>query len=290
MLIHNESNYTNPKRVMVIGSNGFVGSSIINLLKSNGINVIGISKKDIDLTDKDGYKKILSTVEEEDVIVTVSAIAPVKNFESYKLNLKIIENFMKVFKVFEPKYLLNIGSDAVFYDSMSNLSEGSPKAPDNLHGLMHLTREITLKEVIPKTSFGCIRPTLIYGKNDPHNGYGPNSFNRKIKNNEDVILFGKGEEIRDHIWVEDVANLALKMIQKKSYGSLNAVSGHGVSFSEIAAILKNYYKSNSKIIETERNIPMPHNGFRQFDNSEIYRAFPNIEIKQFKDGVKNLVD
>jgi UDP-glucose 4-epimerase len=289
MLTHIEDDYTNPKRVIVIGSKGFVGSNIVNLLKKNKINVVGISKENVDLTDIDGYKKVLSIVEEDDIIVTVSAVAPVKNFETFRLNLKILENFKRIFDVFEPKYLLNIGSDAVFYDTMSKLSELSPKAPDNFHGLMHLTREIILKEVVPKTSFACLRPTLIYGKNDPHNGYGPNFFNRKIRNNEDIVLFGKGEEIRDHIWVEDVASLAVRMIQKRSYGSLNAVSGHGISFHEIAKLLKDHYNSKSKIIETERNAPMPHNGFRQFDNSEIYRVFPDIEIKKFEDGVKNLI-
>ena len=290
MLEHMEDDYKNPKRVIVIGSKGFVGSSIINLLIKNNINVVSISKDDIDLTIKNSYKKILSIVEDNDVLVTVSAIAPVRNFEIFKLNLKILENFKNFFNFFKPKYLLNIGSDAVFYDTMSNLSENSPKAPDNLHGLMHLTREIILKQAISKTSLGCLRPTLIYGKNDPHNGYGPNSFNRKIKNNEDVVLFGKGEEIRDHICVEDVANLALKMIQKKSYGSLNAVTGDGITFQEIASLLKLYYNSKSKIIETKRNNPMPHNGFRQFDNSNIFKAFPDVKIKKFDEGMKKLVD
>ena len=289
MLQHFEDDYKNPKRVVIIGSKGFVGSNIVNKLRKKNINVIGIGKEDIDLTKDNSYKKVLSIVDDDDVLVTVSAIAPVKNFEMFKLNLKIIENFKKIFDSFRPAYVLNIGSDAVFYDTKSKLSEISPKAPDNLHGLMHLTREIILNGAISKTSFGCLRPTLIYGKNDPHNGYGPNSFNRKIRNNEDVILFGKGEEIRDHIHIEDVANLALKMIQKKSYGSLNAVTGDGITFYEIATLLKDYYNSKSKIIETKRTSPMPHNGYRQFENSNIFKAFPDVKIRKFIDGIKNLV-
>ena len=59
---------------------------------------------------------------------------------------------------------------------------------------------------------------------------------------------------------------------------------------EIASLLKDKYNAKSKIIETERNSPMPHNGFRLFDNSEIYRAFPDIKIKKFRDGVNNLIN
>ena len=48
-----------------------------------------------------------------------------------------------------------------------------------------------------------LRPTLIYGEGDPHNGYGPNKFMRLAKKNEDILLFGKGEELRDHININE---------------------------------------------------------------------------------------
>ena len=39
-----------------------------------------------------------------------------------------------------------------------------------------------------------LRPTLIYGTDDPHNSYGPNN-NRLATKNEDIILYGEGEEL-----------------------------------------------------------------------------------------------
>ena len=41
---------------------------------------------------------------------------------------------------------------------------------------MHLMRENMLKLLDVKLCI--VRPTLIYGTNDPHNGYGPNQFIR----------------------------------------------------------------------------------------------------------------
>ena len=73
---------------------------------------------------------------------------------------------------------------------------------------MHLTREMMIKE-IKDIPIAIIRPTLIYGKNDPHNGYGPNSFNRLLDKNENIKLFGEGEEKRD-MYVNDVAELYLE--------------------------------------------------------------------------------
>jgi nucleoside-diphosphate-sugar epimerase len=37
---------------------------------------------------------------------------------------------------------------------------------------------------------------------DPHNGYGPNRFRRLAAGGEEIVLFGEGEERRDHVQVE----------------------------------------------------------------------------------------
>ena len=77
---------------------------------------------------------------------------------------------------------------------------------------MHLCRESMLKEF--KNCLTIIRLTLVYGKNDPHNGYGPNKFSRLLKLNKKIKLFGKGEERRDHISIYDISNIIKKIITK----------------------------------------------------------------------------
>ena len=58
-----------------------------------------------------------------------------------------------------------------------------------------------------KVKFCIVRPTLVYGPNDPHNGYGPNQFIRLAQSNKNITLFGKGEERRDHIHIKDVGKV-----------------------------------------------------------------------------------
>ena len=59
-----------------------------------------------------------------------------------------------------------------------------------------------------------LRPTLIYGTDDPHNSYGPNSFYRLATKNEDIVLYGEGEELRDHVHIDDVSTLAYMMLSE----------------------------------------------------------------------------
>ena len=124
-------------------------------------------------------------------------------------------------------HVVNIGSDAVYADSMDPLDEASCASPGSLHGIMHLAREVMLGDAAGDTPFASLRPTLIYGADDPHNGYGPNRFRRLAAEGHDIVLFGNGEERRDHVWVEDVAELASRMVQHKSQGVLNAATGDG---------------------------------------------------------------
>ena len=77
-----------------------------------------------------------------------------------------------------------------------------------------------------------LRPTLIYGANDPHNGYGPNRFRRQAAKGETITLFGEGEEKRDHVPVDDVAALVSACVAAPQHrhaqyrhGRLDLVSG-----------------------------------------------------------------
>ena len=75
-----------------------------------------------------------------------------------------------------------------------------------------------------KSKLLIIRPTLIYGPGDPHNGYGPNRFMRLAIVNKNIELFGKGEEVRDHIHIDDVGKIISMLILRRVVGILNLVT------------------------------------------------------------------
>ena len=76
-----------------------------------------------------------------------------------------------------------------------------------------------------------------YGIDDPHDGYGPNRFRRLAAEGKDLVLFGEGEEQRDHVAVADIAELVLCIVLHRSTGIVNAVSGEVVSFRALAEFI-----------------------------------------------------
>ena len=60
---------------------------------------------------------------------------------------------------------------------------------------MHLIREIMLENVCNK-NLCIVRPTLVYGEGDPHNGYGPNRFIKLIKKKSRLNYLEEGRVTR----------------------------------------------------------------------------------------------
>ena len=100
-------------------------------------------------------------------------------------NLLISKTVCELVNKISPSYLLYLSSDAVYSDSKRLLYEKSVVQPNSLHGIMHYAREVMLKNSY-KSKMCIVRPTLVYGKNDPHNGYGPNRFIRLVKKGQNI--------------------------------------------------------------------------------------------------------
>ena len=265
-------------KIIILGSKSFIAKSFIKEIKKKNIKIIEVSRNEIDFTDQVECLRLRTLINKNDFIFFVAARAPVKNIEMFNYNLKICNNILNAIEQLPFKHIIYLSSDAVYKDSMSLIDENSPAEPDSLHGLMHLTREKLIENLF-KEKLCIVRPTLVYGKNDPHNGYGPNKFYRNALKNEDINIFGKGEEQRDHVWVEDVAEIISRVIDLEFVGKINITSGKIISFLQIAEMILDLNISSSKIRYLKRNGPMPHNGFRAFKNNKLLSIFGDFKFK-----------
>ena len=272
------------KRIVILGSGGFVSSAVEKLLHTNNFKIIALKRKSFDLEKNNSVLKLQKKIKPNDIVFFVAANAPVKTFEQFKKNIKICSNICKVLT--KIKKLIYLSSDAVYSDTKQFINEQSDTNPVSLHGLMHLTREKMLSKVIQNKYFCIVRPTLIFGKKDPHNGYGPNKFFREIGSEGKINLFGKGEELRDHISIRDVARLIFLIIKKNKYGVFNLVTGKTYSFLSIAKMICELNGNVKKIIFNKRLGPKPHGGLRKFNNNKIKKEFKNFQFLKFKDSIK----
>jgi len=274
------------ERVVVIGKNGFIGKTLIEYLFKLGINSYNLGRDDIDLTSIDAINFFSNRIKPKDVIIFTAGDVPVKKINQFNANLTGIENFVEGVKDIDLAQVIYVSSDAIYMDSDEPLVEKSIKAPQSLHGLMHLAREIFLQSSSLRNQLCIVRPTLIYGARDPHNGYGPCSFLRLARKNEDIQLFGAGEELRDFIQVSDVVQVITEIVLKGAVGQLNLASGILNSFAEVARTILEITNSKSKIFENPRIGAMPHNGFRPFDISNLQTFLPLYKPIPISEGLR----
>ena len=276
MLTHLRVDPVAPERAVVIGAGGFVGGAIARALGARGVPVLALARRDVDLLAADAADRLAAQLRPDDAVVAVAAKAPVKNPRMLADNVGMAEAIAAALRKQPVAHLLNIGSDAIYADSRAPMTEAWPAAPTSLHGVMHLARELILAEAAGAAPFASLRATLIYGLDDPHNGYGPNSFRRLAAAGKEIVLFGAGEELRDHIAVEDVAELAVRIVLHRSRGALNAVTGQVVSFADIARWTVAHFPKAPPVRTTVRTKPMPHDGYRAFDVAAMRAAFPDF--------------
>jgi nucleoside-diphosphate-sugar epimerase len=103
------------------------------------------------------------------------------------------------------------------------------------------------------------------------------------------VLFGEGEEQRDHVLIDDVAELTARVIYRRSAGALNIATGETVSFREIAETVVRLSGRSVPIVETPRMGPMPHNGYRPFDITTCRTAFPDFAFVPLEEGLSKTI-
>src|SRR5437762_2069966 len=258
---------TKPGHVVVMGAGGFVGQASARLLAASGVPMTSLTRKKVDLLDAEAAGRLASYLSPETTLVVTSAQAPCKNVAMLLDNLRMIQAVIAAVKSCPVGHLIYVSSDAVYRDSARPLTEASCAEPASLHGAMHLTREVMLKNELPNVPQVFVRPTLIFGPDDPHNGYGPNRFMRLAAQGEDIVLFGEGEELRDHIFIEDVAEIVRRCAVHRATGIINAVTGIVTSFKAIAEMAAAGVEPRVRVRGSTRRGPVPHGGYRAFDGA-----------------------
>ncbi len=284
MIEHENSKPVSPTRVVLVGASGFVGQNLAMRLKQEGVEVLALASKDIDLCADDASEKLLAVLKPEDSLVILSALTPDKGrgVGTFARNIKMMENICLALVEKACAHVVYFSSDAVYPLGDSPISEGSAAAAPDLYGIMHRSRELMLLDSV-KSPACILRPTLIFGAGDTHNSYGPNRFRRVAAADGKIGIGGEGEETRDHIYIDDVVALTNLVLKHKSKGILNVATGRSIDFGALASLVAAQFDGAVEVCPSPRGMPVTH---RSFDVTAIHKAFPGFQFTQLEEGIK----
>ena len=282
MLEHLQPEPRNPERVVLLGAKGFVAGATRRHLGAAGIPALALGADNLDLRGKHAAALLREQLQEGDALVFVSALAPCKTPEGLVQNLEMAESVCDAIEDLSLSQVVYVSSDAVYRDSENPVSETSCADGPSLHGVMHRAREVML-QACARAPLAILRPSLLYGADDPHNGYGPNRFRRQAARGETIRLFGEGEEQRDHVWIEDVAEILVRVLTHRSQGVLNIATGRSLSFRQVAEAVVRLEPQPVPIEGTPRQNPIVH---RHFDITAALKAFPDFRYTPLEQGLE----
>jgi nucleoside-diphosphate-sugar epimerase len=279
-----------PARSVVLGCRGFVGSAVLAQLRALDWPADGVSSADVDLTAEGAGAALAGRLREDDAVVFVSALTPDRGKDAATLerNVRMARHVAEAIAERPVAQLVYIGSDAVYDDDANPVRESSCASPASLHGAMHLAREVAIADACRKAGVPLVllRPSLLFGPGDTHNGYGPNRYVRTALGGGTITLFGEGEEQRDHVFIDDVARLVAEVLGRGSTGVLNVATGRSSSFREAAEIAVELAGGGASVEGSPRQNPITH---RHFDTAAAQAAFPGFAWTSLRDGIERMV-
>lgn len=290
MLTHQNPTPVAPARVVVLGARGFVASNLIQHLSAAGVPVLGLSSADLDLTEAASVTALTATLRADDALVFVSALTPDrgKDIATMMRNLRMGQHVCAALTAKPCAHVVYVSTDAVYDDNANPVREISCAQPSGFHGMMHVARERMLIETLnaSRTPLALLRPSLLFGPGDTHNGYGPNRFVRTALADKTIALFGGGEEKRDHVFIDDVSAITARVLGHRSAGVLNIATGTSHSFREVADCVRLLCGDAVEIKPSARANPVTH---RHFDVSALLATFPDVRLTELRTGLERMV-
>tara|TARA_S200000501_G_scaffold377254_1_gene434899 strand:+ start:1142 stop:2086 length:945 start_codon:yes stop_codon:yes gene_type:complete len=265
------------KNILVVGSLGLVGSSLMRILKnSNKVGkLVGSNRNDTDLFSFDETKKLIENTSPDILIIAAAKVGGIHANNKLRAeflleNLKINTNILEACMRYPEIKIINLGSSCIYPLDATNpikeesFMEGKLEPTNSPYAMAKLTaieigRSLNLQ-------FGHrvinLMPTNLYGPNDyfseEYSHVIPGLISRmdkaKRERKNSFKIWGSGEPLREFLYVDDLSNAIDFLIDKdQDVDLINVGSGEEISIKDLATKIQ-------KIIKFE--------GELEFDNSK----------------------
>jgi UDP-glucose 4-epimerase len=275
-----------PRRVIILGASGFLGRAVHAELARASVQVVAHSSRTLDLMHPDAAMALASQLDPTTAVVFASALTPDRGqtFDTFTANITMAATVARALES-QPAPCVHLSSDAVYGFDVNPVTERTPVAPSGYYGLAKYTSEKLLEYVADAKGqpLLSLRVAGVFGPGDPHASYGPNAFARSLARDHSIRLFGKGEEERDHIFVDDVARLTVALMAAGARGVFNIATGRSTPFAHIVEAIRKVVPYDVLVTSAPRKGALTH---RSYDIGHLERAVPGCSFTPFEDGLR----
>lgn len=268
------------KKIFVAGHNGMVGSAICRqLILRAGVELVTRSKAELDLCNQDAVKNFFETARPDEVIIAAAKVGGISANSEYPAdfiyqNLQMQCNLINLAHITDVQKLLFLGSSCIY----PKLAKQPIKETELMNGYLEPTNEpyavakiagLKLCESYNRQfsrDYRSIMPTNLYGPGDnyhPQNSHVVPALIRrfheaKINGKSEVIIWGSGKVYREFLYVDDMAEAAIFVMDLNSAvikqhtseicSHINVGTGSDISIFDLAHLIKKTVGFEGQII------------------------------------------
>ncbi len=233
-------------KVLILGSEGFVGHNLVQGLKDSfeiiASDIVNFSDQDVKYVKSDitQFNEIKSISKGIDVIINLVAHTLVSSFDQIITNAQV--NIIGMLNVLEAARVNNVKK--IIFPSASSMigiakenpvTEQHQATPKTAYGVSKLACEHYLRiyKELYDMNYVVFRFFNIYGPYQT-NGLIPNIFS-KLQKNEPIPVFGKGDQMRDYVYIKDIIKYFSKAITSNIADNqvINMGTGQGATVKDV---------------------------------------------------------
>jgi UDP-glucose 4-epimerase len=204
-------------------------------------------------------------------------------------NISIVDNLVETFRKAPPSKMVFLSSVEVYgLAKQLPITERTPFEPETLYGIGKAASELVLKRWQRKSqgSLALLRLPGIYGPGDTSGGLIFHIVN-SITEGRPFSLNGDGSDLRDYVFVEDVARIVAALGEEEfSELTLNLATGNSLSLVNILETAQQVFGP----CEVQRGKRTQEAQDISFDTSELRKVLPNITMKTLREGFERTQD
>ena len=263
-------------KIVVAGSNGLVGKSVLNQLKLTSFDYKGITRKDANLLDYNAVLKLIDDLRPSCIIDAAAVVGGIKYNSEFPVkflseNLEIQNNLMRAAHEVDVEKFIFLGSSCVYPRNCPQpikeefLLTGSLEQTNSAYAIAKIAGIEMVKSY--RKQFGrrwiSLMPTNIYGPFDNfdlnHSHVIPALIRKfmdaKKISSPSVEVWGSGDARREFMFAEDLADAILfSMANYDEDLHLNIGFGYDVTVRELAALIAELISFSGEVL-FNRNLP-----------------------------------
>jgi len=279
-------------KIIILGHTGYVGRSIFNFLSSTfkSVTINGFSREKLDLRKKENFDILENNCDSETILIVCAAIKSDNgnSIHTFHDNVLIAENIVSMLERCPVKKVILFSSNAVYsvFKAHEILSENTTLEPDTFYGLAKfVTEKLFLFSFQPKAleKLVILRPSTIYGPNEPIVPHTPSGFLNTYINGGEVTLWGDGSELREFVFIDDLVKIISIIIKSDFSGVLNIGSGNPRSYKDALDIISKLLNKNI-VINSKPRTKKPVN--KIYDLTLFHNQFPDFTFTSLEKGLE----